>query len=103
MMDRRCPLVSDAPISLRWPAQELTDRAPEPIVPVLVQEVNRAAVARHRLDQARVVTARAVSLDARAPVRRAEQEGQVAARRVAVSADVVGIDPVFVGMGPQPM
>ena len=71
-------------------------------MPVLFDQVDRPAVAHHRLHEARPVLIRAIALEVRLRADHTQEHRQVAAGRIAVGADAVGVEVVVPGVGAQP-
>ena len=71
-------------------------------VAILVDQVDRPAVADDGLHEAGLVLVRAIPLEAGVLADHAQEHRQVAAGRVAVSTDVVRVEVVLPGVGPQP-
>ena len=75
---------------------------PERPAAVLVDEIDRPAVVDHRLDEARLTLMRAIACVIRVLAGHPQQHSKVAAGRIAEGADVVRVEVVVPGVGPQP-
>ncbi len=98
----RCPPVYRDAFAFRRAAHEALADLPERALPVLVDQVDRPAVADHRLDEARLILMRAIAFAIRVLAGHAQEHREVAAGRIAEGADVVRVEVVVPGVGPQP-